>query len=67
MHPCKLSGDEHLQRRRADVYDNTENGEVPPGLPKLKILRRNDPHQKEDPDEGKLPPLEPDDAPAPKR
>ena len=56
--------DAYLQRRRADVYDHSEDGEVPPGLPKLQILRRNDPKAKEDPDDGKLPPLEPDVAPA---
>lgn len=48
--------DAYLQRRRAEVYDNTENGEVPPGLPKLKILRRNDPQMPEDDNAGKLPP-----------
>lgn len=55
--------DAYLQRRRAEVYDNTENGEVPPGLPKLNILRRKDPSGQEDPDAGKLPPEQPDEAP----
>ena len=57
--------DAYLQRRRAEVYDHSEDGEVPPGLPKLPYLRRNDQKQKGGGgDDGKLPPLEPDDAPA---
>ena len=65
--------DAYLQRRRADVYDQTEDGEVPPGLPKLPILRRDDSKVQDDsggklpvePDDGagKLPPVEPDEAP----
>jgi phospholipid-binding lipoprotein MlaA len=57
--------DAYLQRRRAEVYDHSEDGEVPPGLPKLPYLRRNDQKQQGGGgDDGKLPPLEPDDAPA---
>jgi phospholipid-binding lipoprotein MlaA len=56
--------DAYLQRRRSEVYDHTEDGEVPPGLPRIPGLRRND--RKQEPgsdDDGKIP-LEPDDAPA---
>lgn len=54
--------DAYLQRRRADVYDHTEDGEVPPGLPKLPLLRRDDSKALPDDGAGKLPPLE-DEAP----
>jgi phospholipid-binding lipoprotein MlaA len=66
--------DAYLQRRRAEVYDHTEDGEVPPGLPKIQYLRRNDQKQQQGGDEdGKLPPMEADEptggqpAPAPAR
>lgn len=61
--------DAYLQRRRAEVYDHTEDGEVPPGLRdipgvrNIPALRRNDAKQQNE-DDGKIPPLEPDDAPA---
>jgi phospholipid-binding lipoprotein MlaA len=54
--------DAYLQRRRADVYDQTDDGEVPPGLPNLPFLRRDDSKLQQD-EGGKLPPMEPDDAP----
>ena len=57
--------DAYLQRRRADVYDNSDDGEVPPGLPSLRILRRDDSKVQQQDEGGKVPPLEPDDAPAP--
>lgn len=65
--------DAYLQRRRAEVYDHTEDGEVPPGLSNIPgvrnipALRRNDSKLQSD-DDGRLAPLEDDDpAPAPAR
>ncbi|MBC5784535.1 VacJ family lipoprotein [Ramlibacter sp. USB13] len=58
--------DAYLQRRRAEVYDQTEDGEVPPGLPKLQILRRDDGKgQDGDPNAGKLPPVDDEPPKAP--